>query len=99
MNAMTRRKTKGLPKPDQKKPRVVQRTIRSWPEFVRIIQDWHGFRNWCFRGQASAEWSLRSSLSRHIEVSNKQRADANPLFGFEKAVEAHYLNAVRNQDC
>ncbi|MDK2742335.1 MAG: FRG domain-containing protein [Nitrospira sp. BO4] len=69
---MIRRKTtslnKGVPKPNQNK-RVVQRTIHSWAEFVGIIQGWQGFRNWCFRGQASAEWSLRSSLSRHIEVS------------------------------
>ncbi len=70
---MTRRRATpraaGLPKPDQNKPRVVRRTIHSWAEFVGIIQGWQGFRNWCFRGQASAEWSLRSSLSRHIEVS------------------------------
>jgi FRG domain len=70
---MTRRKTtpraEGLLKPGRSKPRVVQRTIHSWAEFVGIIQSWQGFRNWCFRGQASAEWSLRSSLSRHIEVS------------------------------
>lgn len=70
---MTRRKTtpraEGLPKSDKNKPRVVRRTIHSWAEFVDIIQSWQGFRNWCFRGQASAEWSLRSSLSRHIEVS------------------------------
>lgn len=70
---MTRRKTiprvERLPKSDKNKPRVVRRTIHSWAEFVGIIQSWQGFRNWCFRGQASAEWSLRSSLSRHIEVS------------------------------
>ena len=47
----------------------MQRTIHTWPEFVGIIQGWRGFRSWCFRGQASAEWSLRSALSRHIEVS------------------------------
>ena len=70
---MTRRKAtpaaEGFPKPDQNEPRVVRRTINSWAEFVGIIQGWQGFRNWCFRGQASAEWSLRNSLSRHIEVS------------------------------
>jgi hypothetical protein len=70
---MTRHKTtprvEGLPKPDRNKPRVVRRTIHTWSEFVGIIQGWQGFRNWCFRGQASAEWSLRSSLSRHVEVS------------------------------
>jgi hypothetical protein len=49
--------------------RVVERTIASWPEFVGIIQSWPGFRNWCFRGQADARWRLKSSLSRHIEVS------------------------------
>lgn len=58
----------GRPK-SGKKPRVVRRTIHSWSEFVGIIQSWQGFRNWCFRGQASAEWSLKSSLSRHVEVS------------------------------
>lgn len=70
---MARRKAtpdvEGLPKPRQSLPRVVRRTIDSWAEFVGIIQNWQGFRNWCFRGHASAEWSLRSSLSRHIEVS------------------------------
>jgi hypothetical protein len=50
-------------------PRIVRRTIESWAEFVGIIQSWQGFRNWCFRGQGNAEWALRSSLSRHIEVS------------------------------
>jgi hypothetical protein len=59
----------GRPKPDVSKSRIVQRKIHSWAEYVGIIQSWPGFRNWCFRGQASAEWSLRSSLSRHIEVS------------------------------
>lgn len=47
----------------------VQREIESWPEFVRIIQSWPGFRNWCFRGHGDARWSLKASLSRHIEVS------------------------------
>lgn len=54
---------------DQSSPRVMRRTIQSWAEFVGIVQSWQGFRNWCFRGQASADWSLKSSLSRHIEVS------------------------------
>jgi len=56
---------------DSKGPgkRVVQRDIESWAEFVDIIQGWKGFRNWCFRGQSDARWVLRSSLSRHIEVS------------------------------
>src|SRR5512134_31011 len=70
---MPRRKatprTEGWLKPDQNTSRIVQRTIHSWGEFVDIIQSWQGFRNWCFRGQANAEWTLRSSLSRHIEVS------------------------------
>jgi hypothetical protein len=70
---MTRRKAtqnaEGLPHTDQKNPRILRRAIASWAEFVGIIQGWPGFRNWCFRGQARAEWSLRSSLSRHIEVS------------------------------
>ncbi len=47
----------------------MRRTIHTWGEFVGIIQGWKGFRNWCFRGQANAEWSLKSSMSRHIEVS------------------------------
>lgn len=59
----------GQPKPGAHRPRVVQRTIESWREFVDIIQGWRGFRNWCFRGQGSAEWPLSSSLSRHIAVS------------------------------
>lgn len=59
----------GSPRPVKSAPRVVQRTIQSWDEFIGIIQGWQGFRNWCFRGQANTEWSLRSSLSRHIEVS------------------------------
>jgi hypothetical protein len=50
-------------------PRVVTRVIESWSEFIDIIQSWRGFRNWCFRGQADAQWTLRPSLSRHIEVS------------------------------
>ncbi len=70
---MARRKTvsrdEECSRPDEHKPRIVRRMIHSWAEFVGIIQSWQGFRNWCFRGQASAEWSLRSSLSRHIEVS------------------------------
>lgn len=49
--------------------RVVQREVHSWPEFVATIQGWQGFRNWCFRGQANADWKLKSSLSRHIEVA------------------------------
>jgi hypothetical protein len=49
--------------------RVVRRVIESWPEFVGIVQGWRGFRNWCFRGQADARWPLKSSLTRHIEVS------------------------------
>ena len=65
----TTSRVEGIPKPGQQRPRVVRRAIHSWAEFVAIIQGWPGFRNWCFRGQASAEWSLRSSLSRHIEVS------------------------------
>lgn len=48
---------------------IVQRPIDSWSEFVGIIQKWQGFRNWCFRGQADARWPLKSSLTRHIEVS------------------------------
>jgi hypothetical protein len=70
---MTRRKTipyaVGLPKPDQNNHRVVRRTIHKWQEFVGIIQGWQCVRNWCFRGQASAKWPLKSSLSRHIKVS------------------------------
>ena len=50
-------------------PRIAERQIDSWPEFVGTIQGWPGFRNWCFRGQGDARWSLRSSLARHIEVS------------------------------
>jgi hypothetical protein len=48
---------------------LLRRDINSWSEFVRIIQSWQGFRNWCFRNQGDARWSLKSSLSRHIEVS------------------------------
>ena len=49
--------------------RVVTFDVRSWTEFIDIIQSWQGFRNWCFRGQGDAAWTLRPSLSRHIEVS------------------------------
>ncbi len=35
-----------------------------------IVENWVGFRNWAFRGQASAEWPLVSSLSRHVKFSN-----------------------------
>lgn len=55
--------------PQPQPSRIVRREIGSWGEFVNIVQRWKGFRNWCFRGQGSAEWSLRSSLARHIEVS------------------------------
>jgi hypothetical protein len=43
--------------------------IDGWPDFVRIIQGWPALRNWAFRGQADAQWALRTTLSRHIEVS------------------------------
>ncbi len=49
--------------------RVLRRTIQSWAELVSLIQGWPGARNWCFRGQADATWPLKSSLTRHIEVS------------------------------
>jgi hypothetical protein len=49
--------------------RVLRHDIESWSQFVDLIQSWRGFRNWCFRGHADARWSLKSSLSRHIEVS------------------------------
>ena len=49
--------------------RVVRRSIDNWLDFVGIIQKWQGFRNWCFRGHADANWPLKCSLSRHIEVS------------------------------
>jgi hypothetical protein len=64
-----RRPAKAPLGPQQANPRVVQRVIQSWSEFVGIIQSWQGFRNWCFRGQADARWSLRCSLARHIEIS------------------------------
>jgi hypothetical protein len=54
--------------------RVLSRTVESWGQFVDIVQTWDGFRNWAFRGQADATWALRSSLSRHIEVSKVCRA-------------------------
>src|SRR5712664_52275 len=53
--------------------RVVTCDVESWSQFVDIIQSWQGFRNWCFRGQGDAGWTLRSSLSRHIEVSKVSR--------------------------
>jgi hypothetical protein len=49
--------------------RVLQFDIESWSQFVDTIQSWRGFRNWCFRGHGDARWLLKSSLSRHIEVS------------------------------
>jgi hypothetical protein len=49
--------------------RIEKRLITSWSEFTGIVEGWHGFRNWGFRGQGNARWPLRSSLSRHIEVS------------------------------
>ncbi|MBR0897119.1 FRG domain-containing protein [Bradyrhizobium tropiciagri] len=48
---------------------VIVRQIENWSDFLTIIQRWDGFRNWCFRGQGSASWSLQSSLSRHTRVS------------------------------
>lgn len=64
--------------PASAEDRIVRRRIESWAEFVRIVQQWQGFRNWCFRGQADAGWPLKSSLTRHIEVS-KVHQDAWPL--------------------
>lgn len=49
--------------------RIVRRHVASWLEFVSIVQGWHGWRNWCFRGQADATWPLKCSLTRHIEVA------------------------------
>lgn len=42
--------------------RVMTYRVESWSEFLEIIQSWQGFRNWCFRGQADARWSLQPSL-------------------------------------
>ena len=50
-------------------PRVVERNIESWAEFIGLMSGWSGFRNWCFRGQGDAHWPLQSSLSRHVVVS------------------------------
>lgn len=50
-------------------PRRQKCEIKSWSDFVAVVHAWDGFRNWAFRGQAEADWSLSSSLSRHIEVS------------------------------
>lgn len=68
--------TKRLKKSDSRRraarnpgSRVRVVSIGCWSEFVQIIEGWSGFRNWAFRGQADANWSLRSTLSRQIDVS------------------------------
>lgn len=43
--------------------------IEEWAQYVDIVGSWPGFRNWAFRGQSDAEWTLRPSLSRHIEFT------------------------------
>jgi hypothetical protein len=50
-------------------PRITEREVRSWSEFVGLMSGWDGFRNWCFRGQGDSRWPLQSSLSRHVVVS------------------------------
>jgi FRG domain len=52
-----------------KAPRITVRLIESWQEYTSLLSGWSGFRNWCFRGQASEQWGLQSSLSRHVTVS------------------------------
>ena len=39
-------------------------TIQSWGEFDSLARDLDG---WAFRGQRDADWSLLSSLSRHLK--------------------------------
>ena len=39
--------------------------IRSWSEFVQLVTSGE-FRDWAFRGQQSAGWTMESSLSRHL---------------------------------
>jgi len=54
----------------QKTPKVLEVLVANVPsEFVSIVQSWQGFRNWGFRGQGDARWSMKPSLARHIEVS------------------------------
>jgi FRG domain len=43
--------------------------LKKWSDFIDVIQGWPSVRNWCFRGQGNMRWELKSSLSRHIEVS------------------------------
>ncbi|MDX2418737.1 MAG: FRG domain-containing protein [Xanthomonadales bacterium] len=58
--------------------RIHEYAIGDWAEFVDIVTSWSGFRNWGFRGQASAKWPLLSSLARHVEFTGVCK-DAWPL--------------------
>jgi hypothetical protein len=55
------------------KHRVVK--ISSWREFREIAED-QSFRSWGFRGQASADWPLYSSLSRYLIYTARLNREA-----------------------
>jgi hypothetical protein len=46
--------------------RLVVKEIRNWREFNKVVAG-AKYRNWAFRGQSDAEWSLDSSLSRYLK--------------------------------
>jgi hypothetical protein len=64
-----------------KTSRVLKRDIRTWSEFVGIIQGWHGFRKLVLPGPKQRRWSLKPTLSRHIEVSNVSKGRVDPSGG------------------
>lgn len=69
---MAKKSTRGRSRPqlaESAGSNVVTYRLETWSEFISMIQRWRSVRNWCFRGQGDARWPLRSSLSRHIEVS------------------------------
>lgn len=62
--------TTGKSKPRQVKGASIREyPIKAWSEFVSVVNGWSGFRNWGFRGQASADWPLLSSLARHVKFT------------------------------
>jgi hypothetical protein len=52
-------------KGDPVMPQVQVRCFRSWEAFRKVVSG-DEMKGWAFRGQASAEWPLYSSLSRYL---------------------------------
>lgn len=52
--------------------------IRRWDEFVDLIRPGGDFESWAFRGHASADWQIWSTLSRRLQRSGVH-ADCWPL--------------------